>query len=102
MGFQPSEQRRVILEMPGDDVQDFALVLHLAGNAHQPRLQQLTPLALRQTGPNDDVGVPSLVFQGHENHTLAGTGMLSADDQTGGTDLGAMRQSKYLGCGQQF
>src|SRR5688572_11566682 len=69
-----AEQDGFILDPVGDDVDDVAFLLHLAGDADHRRGQHGSAIFLVEALPDDNVGDATLVLEGDEGDVaLAGT-----------------------------
>src|SRR5690625_1975430 len=55
-----------------DQVNDLALALHLAAHAEQRSAEERGALALKEPGPDHEIGDAGLVLEGQEDHAIGG------------------------------
>ena len=89
---QAPQQRAVVHEAPGNEVNDFAIALEHAFHTHQLRAEQFAALAFAQIVPDHDVDIAGFVLEGDKYHAGCGIRSLSAGDDAGGARAPAMRQ----------
>src|SRR5438477_9054057 len=92
------EQRAVVHEAPGDEVNYFTIALDGALDAEEPRAEKFTPLALDEPRPHHNVDVAELVFQRDEYHAARRIRPLPAGDETGNSGARAVRQGAHRLC----
>src|SRR5690606_25153203 len=81
---QPAEERAVVDDSPGDEVAHLAasrIALPDAVDGHESRTEQRRAVALDEVGPDDDVDLPGVVLERHEDHALGGSGALPMGDE---------------------
>ena len=79
-----AQQRGEVGQLLGDQMHDLAFPLDPPIHADQACRENKPALPLEHIGPDDDIGDPRLVLDGHEQDTLGGTGHLPDEDQAGG------------------
>ena len=85
-GGKTAQQGREILEPAREHVHDTPFPLHFTVYGEQARSQQLLSLPFGEVVPDDQVHVPGLVLERHEDHAARGGGPLPASDEARGID----------------
>src|SRR5712691_2631476 len=70
----------MVRQPPGYKMHHFAFAFKHPFDAHQARVEQLTPLALDEIRPDDDVDIAGLVLERHEHRSGSGARTLAAGD----------------------
>ena len=86
LGGEDGEHRGQVLEPVGDDVDDAALALHLAGDGDEAGAEHDGAERLEHLRPDDDVGDVGLVLDGHEDDAARRARPLADDDEAGDGD----------------
>ena len=97
-GFQFSQPGGQIDQSLGDQMDDLSLDLQLPINTKEAGPQQFPTLPLDQLRVNDDIGQAAFIFQCNEDDSGRGSWPLSADDDAGSADQGAMARALEFGC----
>jgi len=94
--LQAAQQCAVVDKALSDDMNNFALALHDAVNAHQARTQQLAVLSVDEVAPYDDIHAAGFIFECYEHHTGSSAGALTTGDDAGGARKPSVRKSAQL------
>ena len=73
----------MVLQTPGDQVDDLPIPLQPPLHTEEPGGKQLPPLPLGEIPPDDDVDRAGLVLEGDEGHPACGAGALAVGDDPG-------------------
>src|SRR6266852_668716 len=89
----------VVRQPPGYKMHHFAFAFKYSFDAHQACAEQLTPLALGEIVPDNDVEAAGLVLERHEHRSRGGARALATGDDTRRPDPAvAWQQADFL-CG---
>ena len=86
------EERREIIDAPGDEMGHLSLTLELAVDAEKTSGNDSAAVMLVDLRPDDDIGHARLVFERQEDDARSGAGALAGDDQAGDTEHPSVRQ----------
>src|SRR6266581_2059856 len=79
-GGEPPQKSAVVGQPPGYKMHHFAFAFKHSFDSHQARAEQLAPLALDETGPDDDIDVAGFVLERDEHRSGSGARALAAGD----------------------
>src|SRR6185312_12687066 len=85
--IQAAQQRRQVMQAPGDQVAHATLGFQRALHHQEPRFQEGAALPLRQLAPDHHVDHAVLVLQRDEGDTTGGLRPLAANHQSGRDDV---------------
>ena len=97
---QIAQQRAVVLQVSGNDVQYLALALYLTDNAEEVGAKHRASVFFREIPPHHDIEVTGFVLQREEKNAAGSAGSLAGNDQAGGAHMLAVRQVPELSSGK--
>lgn len=93
------QEARQIRQLLRYDVDDITLTLQQASAGHHTGRENDAPVPLERFGPDDDIGLASLILDGGEHHPLGTAGSLANEDDAGNGDAPAGAEVRQLGAG---
>ena len=100
-GLQRAEQRAVIGEAAGDQMQHITVAFEYAVHTEQTRTQQFAALAFGEVTPHDDVHVAGFILERDEDHARGGARALATGDDAGRMHGPAKRRIAQFGGGDK-
>src|SRR6267143_3410775 len=86
----------VVGQPPGYKMHHFAFAFKHSLDPHQPRAEQLAPLALDEMRPDDDVDIAGLVLERYKYRSRGGARTLATGDDARRPDPAAARKQLQL------